>query len=186
MPRHIALLRGVNLGGHKAVKMAALRQCLTELGCAEVQTLLQSGNVVFGGERRAGSALERWLEEAVATQLGVRTDICVRSATEWTALIAANPFPDEAKRDPAHLLAVCLKTSPVPGAVNALRSAITGPERVEGGGREVYIVYPAGVGQSRLTPALIDSKLGVRGTARNWNTVLKLGALASGATRPRK
>ncbi len=186
MLRHIALLRGVNLGGHKAVKMAALRECLTELGCVDVQTLLQSGNVVFGGGHRTGSALERWLEDAVAAQLGVRTGICVRSAREWKALIAANPFPEEAKRDPAHLVAVCLKTSPAAGAVDALRSAIIGPERVEGVGRDLYIVYPAGIGQSRLTPALIDSKLGVRGTARNWNTVLKVGALASGATRPRK
>jgi uncharacterized protein (DUF1697 family) len=186
MPPHIALLRGVNLAGRRALKMAALRQCLTEVGCADVQTLLQSGNVVFRAGRRAGSALEGWLEDAVASQLGLRTDICVRSVTEWKALIAANPFPDEAKRDPAHLIAVCLKTSPAPGAVDALRSAITGPERVEGVGRELYVVYPAGIGQSRLTAALIDSRVGVRGTARNWNTVQKLGALVSGGGRPRK
>jgi uncharacterized protein (DUF1697 family) len=177
MSRHIALLRGVNVGGRKAVKMAALRQCLTELGCTDVQTLLQSGNVVFGGGRRTGSALERWLEDAVAAQLGLQTDICVRSAAEWDALISVNPFPDEAKRDPARLLAVCLKSTPAPRAVDALRAAISGPERLEGVGRELYIVYPAGIGQSRLTTALIDSKLGVRGTARNWNTVVKLGAL---------
>jgi uncharacterized protein (DUF1697 family) len=89
----------------------------------------------------------------------------------------ANPFPEEAKRDPGRLIAMCLKGKPALDAVDALRSAISGPERVQVIGRELYIVYPDGMGQSRLTTALIDRTLGVRGTARNWNTVLKLGAL---------
>ncbi len=177
MARRIALLRGVNVAGHKPVKMAALRQCLTDLGCAEVQTLLQSGNVVFGGGRGAGSAVEGWLARALAAQLGVQTDVYVRGAAEWQALIAANPFPEEAKRDPAHLIAMCFKAKPAPGIVDALRSVISGRERLQAVGRELYIVYPDGVGQSRLTTAVIDRALGVRGTARNWNTVLKLGAL---------
>ncbi len=177
MARRIALLRGVNVAGHKPVKMAALRQCLTDLGCAEVQTLLQSGNVVFGGGRGAGSAVEGWLARALAAQLGVQTNVYVRVAAEWQALIGANPFPEEAKRDPAHLIAMCFKATPAPGTVDALRSVISGRERVQAVGRELYIVYPDGIGQSRLTTAVIDRALGVRGTARNWNTVLKLGAL---------
>ena len=185
MPLRIALLRGVNLGGHKAVKMAALRECLIGLGCDEVQTLLQSGNVVFRGGRGSGPALERWLEGEVETQLGVRTDIFVRTPEEWEALIEANPFPAEAKHDPARLIAMCFKTRPTSSAVDSLRSAIAGPERIHAVGRELYIVYSNGQGQSRLTTGLIDSKLGIRGTARNWNTVLKLRAL-TGAPSARK
>jgi uncharacterized protein (DUF1697 family) len=177
MPLHIALLRGVNLGGHKAVKMAGLRECLTDLGCSDVQTVLQSGNVVFRSDRRSGAALEQWLEEAVAAHLGVRTDIIARSPDEWQSLIAANPFREEAKRDPAHLVAMCFKAKPTASSIDALRSAISGPERLHAAGRELYIVYPNGQGQSRLTTAIIDTRLGQRGTARNWNTVLKLYAL---------
>jgi uncharacterized protein (DUF1697 family) len=175
----IALLRGVNLAGRKAVAMAALRELLIGLGCADVRTLLQSGNVVFSGGKGSGAAMERWLEGALLAELGLTTDVMIRTPREWHALIAANPFPDEATRDPAHLLVVCLKGKPTGRAVDTLRSAITGPERVQAVGRELYAVYPAGIGRSRLTSALIDAKLGVRGTGRNWNTVLKLGALVS-------
>lgn len=177
MPLRIALLRGVNVGGHKAVKMAALRQCLTEVGCTEVQTLLQSGNVVFRSGRGAGVGLERWLEGVLEAQLGIRADIFVRTPEEWESVIEANPFRAEASRDPARLIAMCFKGKPASSAVDALRSGIAGPERIHAAGRELYIVYPNGMGQSRLTTSLIDSKLGLRGTARNWNTVLKLGAL---------
>jgi uncharacterized protein (DUF1697 family) len=175
----IALLRGVNLGGRRAVAMAALRNLLTGLGCADVRTLLQSGNVVFSGGQGSGAALERWLEAALLSELGLTTDVMVRSSHEWRRLIAANPFPDEAKRDPARFLVVCLKGKPTTRAINTLRAAITGPERLEAVGRELYVVYPAGQGQSRLTVALMDAKLGIRGTGRNWNTVLKLGALVA-------
>lgn len=175
----IALLRGINLGGRKALAMGALREMLSGLGCDNVRTLLQSGNVVFSGGQGSGAALERWLEAALLSELGFTTDVMVRSPREWRALIAANPFPDEARRDPARFLLVCLKGKPTMRAVDGLRSAITGPERVEAVGRELYVVYPSGMGQSRLTVALMDAKLGVRGTGRNWNTVLKLGALVA-------
>ena len=101
----------------------------------------------------------------------------LRTADEWAALVKKNPFPDEATSDPGHLLAVLMRQAPKPGAVEALRAAIVGRERVEARGREAYFVYPDGVGRSKLTPSLIDKHLGGAGTARNWNTVLKLLAL---------
>jgi uncharacterized protein (DUF1697 family) len=176
---HIALFRAVNLAGSRTLGMAALRAMLADLGCTDVKTVLQSGNVVFGCGRGTGVALERWLETATLTQFGLRTDVFVRTPEEWQKLIGANPFPDEAKKDPAHLLLMCLKAKPRAKAIAALRAAITGPERVCAIGRELYVVYPAGIGRSRLTAALIDAKLETRGTARNWNTVLKLGAMTA-------
>jgi uncharacterized protein (DUF1697 family) len=178
VPVHIALLRGVNVGG-RWVKMDALRGLLSELGCTDVRSLLQSGNLVFNGGRRTGASLERWLEDGASSRLGLNTEFHVRTAAEWRALIAANPFPNEAKADPARLVAMCFKEPPKPAALAALRSAIIGPERLKAVGRELYIVYPLGMGTSRLTTTLIDSKLGSRGTARNWNTVRKLGELLS-------
>ena len=92
--------------------------------------------------------------------------------------MTANPFPAEAKSDPGHLVVMCLKSAPGREAVSALQQAISGREVIRAKGREAYIVYPDGIGRSRLTTALIEKKLGTRGTARNWNTVMKLAALA--------
>ncbi len=114
----------------------------------------------------------------MAERFDLRIDILIRSAAEWAAVIAVNPFPDEAERDPSHLLVTFLKTAPEAAAVDALRAAVSGPEVVRADGRQLYVVYPAGIGRSKLTHASIESKLRTRGTSRNWNTVLKLDALA--------
>ena len=93
-------------------------------------------------------------------------------------LLSSYRSRDEAERSPGHVVVVFLKSAPSNSAFDALRAAITGPERVHGDGRQAYIVYPAGIGRSRLTNALVERKLATRGTARNWNTVMKLAALA--------
>ncbi|HKA78676.1 MAG TPA: DUF1697 domain-containing protein [Xanthobacteraceae bacterium] len=177
MTVHIALLRGVNLGGRTQVAMSDLRDLLTDLGFAQVRSVLNSGNLVFSGGRKTGAALETLLESEAEKRLGLRTDFHVRTAKEWATVVAKNPFREEAKRAPGHLVAMILKKAPTAKAVATLRAAITGPEMIEAVGRHAYIVYPAGIGRSRLTSNLIDSKLDTRGTGRNWNTVLKLAEL---------
>src|SRR5207302_357737 len=122
--------------------------------------------------------LEHLLEQETAKRLGLRPDFMVRTADEWAAVVAGNPFPEMAERDPGHLLVMFLKQAPAAAAVEALQAAITGPEVIRADGRHAYIPYPDGIGPSRLTSNLIESKLGTRGTGRNWNTVLKLAALA--------
>jgi uncharacterized protein (DUF1697 family) len=176
--KHVALLRAVNLAGYNKVGMADLKALVAGLGFADAQTLLQSGNIVFSGGRRTTAALEQMLERAAATQLGLETDFFVRTGKEWHAVIDANPFPREAKDDPSHLLAVILKDEVSAATVTALQNAIVGREVVRAKGRCAYVVYPDGIGRSKLTSAMIEKKLGTRGTARNWNTVLKLQALA--------
>ena len=180
MTVHIALLRGVNVGGRKAVAMADLRALAAGLGLTEPRTLLQSGNLVFGAEGRAGPELETSLETELQARLGLESSVMVRGVAEWSAAIAANPFAAKAAADPGHLLLMALKAPPASGALAALRAAIKGPERVELEGRHAWLVYPDGVGDSRLTNVVIERRLGVRGTARNWNTALKLQALAAG------
>lgn len=173
---HLALLRAVNVAGHQIIGMAHLRAWLTRLGFADVRSLLQSGNLVFKGGAKSSAQLERMLEAAAAKQLKLETDFFVRSAAEWQEVIAHNPYPAEAERDPGHLLVMCLKDAPAAAAVRALQAAITGRETVRTWGAHAYLVYPDGVGRSRLTIALIERTLGSRGTGRNWNTVLKLEA----------
>ena len=179
MTPHVALLRGVNVGGKQKVSMADLRAACVDLGCAEVRTLLNSGNLVFRADRETPpAALETLLETELARRLGLRTDLHVRTAAEWRAVVAANPWPELAVSRPGHLIVSCLKTAPVAGALAALRAAYPGPETVHVDGRQLYIDYSAhGIGESKLTGALLDAKLGTRGTGRNWNTILKLAAL---------
>ena len=178
MTVQIALLRAVNVAGHGTVAMATLRTFFAELGFDGARTLLQSGNVVFAGAGPSNAALERRLEGEAEKRLGLRTTFFVRTAADWASLIAQNPFSEEAERDPGHLVVVCLKAAPKAAAVTALQAAIKGPEIVRAGSRHVYITYPAGIGKSRLTAVVLEKALGSPGTGRNWNTVLKLAALA--------
>jgi uncharacterized protein (DUF1697 family) len=180
MTTYIALLRGVNVGGHNMVAMQELRKLCERLGLENATTLLQSGNIVFQSASRDPSALEVRLEQETAKRLGVKPAYFVRTADEWASLVKRNPFREEAERDPGHLLAVLMKHEPGAGAIKALRAAIVGRELVEARGRDAYFFYPDGVGRSKLTPNLIDRHLGGPGTARNWNTVLKLLALTRG------
>ena len=178
MTIHIALLRAVNVGGRKPIIMAELRDLLTELGFVGVRSLLQSGNLVFHSNAQKGIELEWLLEKEAARRLDLHTDFFVRNADEWKAIVVNNPFRDEAERDAAHLVVMFLKHAPSVKEVEALRAAITGPEIVIPGGGQVYILYPAGIGGSRLTNTLVEKKFRTRGTARNWNTILKLASLA--------
>jgi uncharacterized protein (DUF1697 family) len=177
MPVHIALLRGINVGGRNLIAMSDLRDLLGALGFTEAKSLLQSGNLVFQSTRRTGASLERLLEAETKKRLAASADYFVRTVDEWQTIVARNPFPDEAKRDPSHLVVQFLKEEPEANKVKALQAAIRGPEVVRADGKQLYAFYPAGIGESKLTNALIERTLGLRGTARNWNTVLKLAAL---------
>ena len=177
---YIALLRGVNVGGKRKVSMAELQAAFVGMGFADARTLLNSGNVVFRSDRRTTPAeLETFLEAEIARRLGLQAEFHVRTATEWRALIDANPLPETAARHPSGFIVLCTKLAPTAAAVEALRAANRGPEIIRADGRQLYIDYSVlGMGVSPLTPALMDAKLGTRGTGRNWNTVLKLAALA--------
>jgi uncharacterized protein (DUF1697 family) len=179
MAIQIALLRGVNVGGANRVPMAELKAMLAGLGFADPRTLLQSGNAVFETEGVSGSELEAMLEQALERRLGLRVAFRVRSAQDWAELIAANPFPQAARSDPSHLLVMFLKDAPAAATIEQLQAAIEGPERIAAHGRQAYIVFPEGIGRSKLTPAVLERRLGAGSTGRNWNTVLKLAAMAN-------
>jgi uncharacterized protein (DUF1697 family) len=174
---HVVLLRGVNVGGRQMVPMAGLRDLCAGLGFAGARTLLQSGNVVLDAGTKTPAALERALEKEIASEWGISVDVVVRTAKEWNAVVSRNPFGEEAKTDPARLLVMCCKDAIDPKGVKTLEAAIVGRERVRADGRQLYIVYPDGVGRSKLVGTVIEKTLGTRGTARNWNTVLKLHAM---------
>lgn len=179
MTTYIALLRAVNVGG-RSVSMERLRTLLADLGGDDPRTLLQSGNAVFAVRGRISpGALESKLEAEAQRAFGMAIAFVLRSAAQWNEMIAGNPFADAAKNDPGHLIAMALKTTPTAAAVKTLRDGYRGPESIHVAGRNAYLVYPDGIGRSKLTNALIERRLGVAGTARNWNTVLKLAALCA-------
>lgn len=177
MSSHIALLRGINVGGAKKIAMSALLGLLRELGFDEGKSLLQSGNLVFRTDEKKPAELEHLLETQALKRLALQTDFMVRTGDEWAKIVTRNPFPGEAKTDPSHLVVVFLKEAPSKAARETLRKAIASPELIHFDGRQAYVTYPDGIGRSRLTSALIEAKLGTRGTARNWNTILKIAAL---------
>ena len=178
MTTFVALLRAVNVGGRGTLPMARLRALAADLGFEEPQTLLQSGNLVFRARASTeAAAVARLLETALASRLDLHVDVCVRTAAEWGRIVERNPFPDEAESDPGHLLVMALKRPA--GAVESLRASIVGRELVRADGAQLYLFYPDGIGRSRLTAAAIEGAVGTRGTARNWNTVLKVNALCA-------
>lgn len=180
MAHVVALLRAVNLGPHNKVSSERLRELAGKLKLADAKTLLASGNLIVRDDGQKPAELEKLLETASTKWLGLKTDYFVRSASDLEKVVKANPFEKAAEDDPSHLVVLFMKSTPGAAAVKALRAAIVGPELVESEGRHVYFHYPAGIGESKLTNKVIEKHLGGTGTGRNWNTVLKLLALARG------
>ena len=177
MTSYIALLRGVNVGGNKMVPMADLRAMLEKMGFAGAKTLLQSGNAVFKTKAQAPAKLEQLLEHEIGKRLGLTCDCHVRTADEWEAVIAANPLKKEAQADPARTIVTFYRAPLEPALVKAAQAAIEGPEIVRADGRHLYTYFPNGQADSKASIA-VGKVLRVQGTGRNWNTVLKLAALA--------
>jgi uncharacterized protein (DUF1697 family) len=173
MPRQAVLLRGINLGRNRRVPMAALRGALD--GYGDVATHGQSGNVVLD-TKESGRALERELEGVLAERLGLETRVVVRSRAELAKVVERNPLADVAA-NPSRYLVTFLADKPSAAAARALAGDF-GAEQAVLHGKEVYSWHPDGLQRSKLA-ALVTDGLGTVGTARNWNTVTKLLALAS-------
>jgi uncharacterized protein (DUF1697 family) len=175
MARHIALLRGINVGGNRMVAMPALRELLEREGHQDVRTYVQSGNLVLTS-RKGPDNLARDLERQIAEGMGVEVDVLVRTRDELADVIARLPFEDVTKDKRLH---VAFLWKPLPRIkANELEAADLGPEKVAVDGREIYAWYPDGVQRSPLAKLLTDHKLGAKATDRNWNTVAKLLEMA--------
>jgi uncharacterized protein (DUF1697 family) len=173
MPRYVALLRAVNVGGRK-VTMDELKKAAAKLGYENPRTLIASGNLVFDARKTAPARLEAALEAAIEKTFGLFSEVMVRDPAKWAAIIKANPLKKKAREDPAHLVCVVCKSGPDMAALDAylksFREKYDKGEQVKVIGREIYIDYGPSIGQSKL---LVPKKV-CTGTARNWNTVLKL------------
>lgn len=174
----IVLFRGV--GGKTQLPTAPLRAALTDAGFREVATYIATGNVVLASATTVPE-VKSFVAKIVEDRFGFTKAIVVLTHPEWESMIARNPFPD-AVREPTRLHALALEAEPPRAAVDALRARATAGERLVLDGKVLYFHTPEGFGMSKLPP-LIDKTLGVASTARNWNTVLKLGELATQASQ---
>ena len=184
MTAYAALLRGVNVGGHRSVPAAVLRALGSDAGFEAPATLLTSGNLVLGTARPGTPAaacsspadVARLVQDELRARLDLDVDVVVVTLADLDAVVAANPFPHESETEPSRVLVTFYLAPPAPGRIAGLD--LTGlPERMVWAGGVAFTHFPAGAGTTRLTPAFLRRSLGVDGTARNWSTVLKLRAL---------
>ena len=171
MSRQVALLRGVNLGGRKVI-MSELRAACEGAGFTDVETLIASGNLVLCSKLK-GEKLEKKLEAVILEELGLKTDVHVRDAAQLAAILAANPFKAFAKTSPNFLVVYFMRAKASAAEIETMRKTSLTGEEVKRGNGCLYIKFPKGQGISKF-------KTPKRGTARNWNTVTKLAAMAAG------
>jgi uncharacterized protein (DUF1697 family) len=178
MKRHIALLRGINVGKAKRVPMADLRALMEGLGHADVRTLLNSGNAVFDARGGTPAAHAKALRAAILDKLGVDCEVIVKTAAELEAAVAEHPLRQHADDD-ARLLVMFVQAPSTLAELKALESTDWSPEAFAVGAQAAWLWCADGIIESRVAKA-VGKVLKERGTARNWATVRKLQALAAG------
>jgi uncharacterized protein (DUF1697 family) len=165
------MLRGINVGGHKPVKMERLRKSFEKLGCTNVKTYVQSGNVVFEAPRDPILRWQEKIEKQIARDFGFSVPVALRTSTELAEIIERNPFPPDPAIDQSKLHVTFLG-GPCAESKSAALSPLVGlGERFRISEREVYLYCPNGYGITKLSNTAIEQKLGMRATTRNWKTV---------------
>lgn len=172
MPIYVSLLRGINVGGNKKIKMADLRALYRELGFEDVDSLLQSGNVVFKSTLQDIDQIAKQIEEAIENQYGFHSDLFVLKSDSFISAHQANPFSDEDKYDTKKVLVAFLSKIPSEENVAIFVESHPGPETIEIIDGVAYIYFPEGMGRSKLNPTTMFK--GVSATGRNLNTMNKI------------
>ena len=174
----ICMLRGVNLASHNRIKMDELRALCESLELRDVQTHIQSGNIVFRTEERDLARLAKRLEKGIERRFGFHADVVVRTTSELRDVFARNPFAKRRGLDPSKLLVTFLADDPCPEGREKVLAMKADLEELRIEGREVYIYFTNGMARPKLSWAAIVKALETSGTGRNWNTVTKLLEMA--------
>ncbi len=181
MPTFVILLRAVNVGSTGKLPMADFRKLLAASGCTNVETYIQSGNAVVDAKGSAAS-LAKTVAAALEKLMGSPVPVLVRTHAEIDRVIANNPFAVEAAADGARVHAVFLSAAPPATKAKELEQIVAKyparRDRYHLAGGTLYLHLPDGAAESKFTAQTVDRVLGVTATARNWNTVLKLHAMA--------
>lgn len=173
MVDHLALLRGINVGGRNKLAMASLVAIFEEAGCDNVRTYIQSGNVLFGSPPDTAARIPDLVTAAVAKRFGYRTPVVTRTATQLRDVVLRNPFLGTGA-DPRALHVLFLRGEPDQDRVAGLDPQRSPGDRFVVSGQDVYLELPNGVARSKLTAEYFDAELATMSTQRNWRTVTKL------------
>lgn len=176
---HVALLRGINVAGRNRLPMEDLRRLFRDVGCEQVESYIQSGNVVFEAAPELAARVPDLIREAIAEEFGYEIPVVARARAELEAVAEANPYL-AAGADPKTLHVAFLGERPSEGAVDDLDPDRSPPDEFEVRGREIYLRCPNGMARTKLTNRYFDSRLDTTSTMRNWRTVLKLLELVRG------
>ena len=175
---YVALMRGINVGGNNMILMKDLSALFTGVGCSDVRTYIQSGNVVFRASAAVVKGLHAAVERALVTRFGAAVPLVLRSQAELAECARSNPYFTK-DADPARLVVMFLDRQPSAAEVATLDPARSPPDEFVVRGRDIYLRCPNGLGRSKLTNAWFDGKLKAVSTGRNWNTVIKLLAMCA-------
>ncbi|PYL54105.1 MAG: DUF1697 domain-containing protein [Verrucomicrobia bacterium] len=178
MPIYVAMLRGINVGRGKVVKMERLRASLESLGFDGVRTYVQSGNVVFESEQKSAAELSKKIETKILRDFGFAVPVILKRSKEIEQIVRDNPLVKEKGIDHSKLHVTFLSDAPPTAALKALEPLATSRERFRVLNREVYLYCPDGYGTSKLANTTIEKKLSVVATTRNWRTVNALLEMA--------
>jgi uncharacterized protein (DUF1697 family) len=176
MGTFVALLRGINLGPRNRIAMPALRESLTGAGYGHVRTYVQSGNVVLDTDQDS-NGLVAGISTLLAEQFGLEVPVLARTSSELAAVIAGNPFRDEATSRPKALQVTFRSEAIEPEELSRLQASATATEKVAVNGREIYSWHPDGIARSKLALAITPRYAAA--TARNWTTVMTLLEMAT-------
>ena len=177
MHTFVSLLRGINVGGHKKIRMEELRGIYTAAGFAEVKSYLQSGNVVFATDDPDRARIAARLETAIAEALGHDVSIILRDGADLQRVFTGNPFLTTRNEDPTKLHVTFLAQPPSATDLAELTVPAGGDDEFQIVGQEVYVFCPNGAGRTKLTNNLFERKLHTVATSRNWKTVTALHAM---------
>ncbi|MBA2278810.1 MAG: DUF1697 domain-containing protein [Chloroflexia bacterium] len=181
MSTHVALLRGINLGGKNMVPMAELRGYVERAGGANVRSVVQSGNVLFDASPTDAVTIGAAITTRIREQLGLTVPVVLLSADELRAIVLGNPFLTEGAPE-KELHVMVLSGVPTPERVAKLDPDRSPPDRFAVVDRAIYIHAPNGVARGRLTNDYFDRALDAVSTSRNWRTVGRLVALCDDPT----
>ncbi len=178
MNTFISMLRGINVGAQKRLRMETLREIYKELGFHNIRTYVQSGNVVFESTEQDQSALIKRIEKQIAQTCGFPVQVFMRQAQDLERILAGNPFLNERKEDPSKLHVTFLSRIPSEPWWSEMLPPRDIIDEFARGEVVIYLFCPNGYGKSRLSNSFFERKLGVLTTTRNWNTVNALYKLA--------
>jgi len=178
---YVALLRGINVGGHNKLPMKSLASMFERAGCGHVSTYIQSGNVVFTAGAALAARIPELIKQSIIEEFGYEIPIVTRTAAELDDIVAANPYA-RAGIDERELHVAFLADQPAATAVAALDPNRSPPAEFVVHGCEIYLRYPEGLARTKLTNAYFDSRLATTSTVRNWKTTLRVAELAARAS----